>query len=88
MKPKMRCMRYGEETTSSAKPAASMPTSARKWRPFMPPRKSMQKAVTAITTSAPKSGSRRSSHETSSITPSIGSRPRLKLFITACLRTV
>ena len=47
----------------------------------------MAKVVTAITTSAPKSGSRSSSQETSSITPSIGSRPRLKLLSTACLRT-
>ena len=48
----------------------------------------MPKAMTAITTRAPKSGSRSSSHDTSSITASIGSRPRWKLFSTACLRTV
>ena len=46
------------------------------------------KVVTAITTRAPKSGSRSSSQDTSSITTSIGSRPFLKLFITACLRAV
>ena len=48
----------------------------------------MPKAVTATTTKAPKSGSRSSSQATASITPSIGSRPRLKFFSTACLRTV
>ena len=48
----------------------------------------MPNAMTAITTKAPKSGSRSSSQATTSITPSIGSRPCLKLFSTACLRTV
>ena len=48
----------------------------------------MPNAVTAITTNAPKSGSRRSSHDTISITASIGSRPFLKLFRTLCLRAV
>ena len=48
----------------------------------------MPNVLTAITTRAPKSGSRSRSHETSSMTASIGSRPFLKLFITACLRAV
>ena len=48
----------------------------------------MPKVVTATTTRAPKSGSLNSSQDTPSMTPSIGSRPFLKLFITACLRTV
>ncbi len=65
-----------------------MPSSAAKWRPFMPPRNRIENAITAITTSAPKSGSRSSSHDTSSITASIGSSPRRKLFSTACLRAV
>ena len=45
-------------------------------------------AIDAITTKAPKSGSRSSSHPTSSITPSSGSRPFLKLCISADLRAV
>ncbi|MNC91354.1 hypothetical protein D3C83_76010 [compost metagenome] len=88
MKPKMRCMRYSEVSTSRAKPSANMAPSAKKCRPFMPPRNRMPKVVTAITTSAPKSGSRSKSHDTNIITASIGISPRRKLFITACLRTV
>ena len=45
-------------------------------------------AVTAITTKAPKSGSRNSSHATTSITASIGSSPLRKFLSTVCLRTV
>ena len=42
----------------------------------------------AITTKPPKSGSRSSSHPTTSITASIGRRPFLKLCISADLRAV
>ena len=45
-------------------------------------------ATDAITTKAPKSGSRSSSQPTTSITASIGSRPFLKLCISADLRAV
>ena len=48
----------------------------------------MPMAIEVITTKAPKSGSRSSSQPTTSMTPSMGSRPRLKLCISADLRTV
>ena len=48
----------------------------------------MPMAIAAITTKAPKSGSRSSSAPTNSITANIGRKPRLKLCIRAALRTV
>ena len=64
MKPKMRCMRYGEDTISDDEADGEHARPGRRSAaPFMPPRNRMPNAVTAITTNAPKSGSRSSSHD-------------------------
>ena len=48
----------------------------------------MPMAITVMTTNAPKSGSRSSSHPTTSITTNIGRNPLRKLSMCAALRAV
>jgi hypothetical protein len=88
MNPKMRCMRYGEDSTSPTKPTAIITSSPVNQVPFMPPRNRIPVAIDATTTNAPKSGSRSRSQPTISMTTNIGSNPRLRLCISASLRTV
>src|SRR5438046_2552049 len=68
MKPKIRCMRYGEDKISPTKPAAIITSKPPNHLPFMPPRNRIPVAIAVITTKAPKSGSRSKSQPTTSIT--------------------
>ncbi|MNC85273.1 hypothetical protein D3C83_08640 [compost metagenome] len=88
MNPTTRCRRYGEVRISTTNPTSSRLNRPANSFQFMPPRNRMPMAITVITTKAPKSGSRSSSHPTPIITTNIGRKPLRKLAMCAAFLAV